>query len=110
MTKLQRDQRKKPRASTHVGLPTPTGEAAIWGRIIRAGWDDLSADAARSILRIKFAEEGKARMHELSVKGQEGALTESEQAEFDDYARVGRALDLIHSQARRLLKRSSPAR
>src|SRR5947209_1641772 len=86
-------------ASIHVGIMTPNSEAAIWTRLIQPERDDLSADAARSILRIEFTEQDKQRMHELALKNQEGSLTESEQAEIDNYCHVGRLLDLMHSKA-----------
>jgi hypothetical protein len=96
-------------ASIPIGMMTPNSEAAIWTRLIQPERDDLSAEAARSILRIEFTEQDKSRMHELALKAQGGSLTESEQAEIDNYCRVGRLLDLMHSKARRSLKHSSPA-
>jgi hypothetical protein len=84
-------------------------EVAIWTRLIQPERDDLSTDAARSILRIEFTEQDKQRMHELALKAQEGTLSESEQEEIDNYCHVGRLLDLMHSKARRSLKNSSPA-
>lgn len=80
-------------------------EAAIWTRLIQPEREDLSPDAARSLLRIEFTEQDKTRMHELALKAQDGTLTGTEQAEIDNYCRVGRLLDLMHSKARRSLKR-----
>lgn len=64
----------------------------------------MSGEAARSILRIQFTDEDKARMHELAQKAQDGRLTKIEQREIHLYARAGRLLDLMHSKARLSLK------
>jgi hypothetical protein len=100
----------RPQSSTpiHVGVMSTNSDAAIWTRLLQPERADLSEDAARSILRIGFNEQDKARMHELALKAQEGTLTESEQGELENYCRVGRSLDLIHSKARRSLKKLSP--
>lgn len=107
MTKQTRKPKDYPSASIHIGVMPANSEGAIWMRLIQPERDDLSPDAARSILKIRFTDQDKARMHELAVKAQDGTLTESEQAEIDNYCRVGRLLDLMHSKARHSLKRPS---
>ena len=67
---------------------------------------ELSPEAARSILKITFEPRDLERMHELVVKGQEGALTDDDEEELDSYRRVGRLLDMMHSKARLALKRA----
>jgi hypothetical protein len=67
---------------------------------------DLSEEAAALILRIEFAADDQERMRELLNKAQAGQLTRREQAEIDGYERVGHLLDLLHSIARRCLKRN----
>jgi hypothetical protein len=84
----------------------PNGEAAILGRLIRPEQDDLSPDAARSILRLDFGAQDRVRMHELAVKAQHGTLTEADEAELASYRGVGRLLELLRSKARRSLKRA----
>lgn len=84
-------------------------ETAILSRIIRPERDDLSPEAARSILQLAFDEQDRARMHELAQKAQIGELTAEEQAELDGYCRIGRLVDLMHSKARRSLKRAGIA-
>ncbi len=81
------------------------GEAAILGRLIRPERDDLSPDAARSILKLAFEDEDRARMHALAVKAQQGVLTGAEETELASYRGVGRLLELMWSKARRSLTR-----
>lgn len=82
------------------------GEAAIFSRLLRPEKEDLSPDAARSILKLDFDDSDRARMRELAAKGRSGALSEAEEAELDSYCRVGRLLDLMHSKARRSLNKA----
>jgi hypothetical protein len=84
----------------------PDREAAILGRLIRPERDDLSPDAARSILKLDFDDADRARMHELALKAQEGSLTAADEAELASYRGVGRLLDLMRSKARQSLRRA----
>ena len=84
--------------------PLGTGEAAILSRLIRPERADLSPEAARSLLKLDFDDHDRARMHELAGKAQDGTLTGADEAELDNYRRVGRLLDLMRSKARRSLK------
>jgi hypothetical protein len=86
--------------ATHVG----TSEVAIFSRVLEPEQATLSAAAARAILALTFPEADKDRMRELSAKAQEGTLTDDEQAEIDNYERVGHVLSLWKSKARRSLK------
>ncbi len=83
----------------------PSGDgAAVWRRAIRFE-GELSPAAARALLRFGFSERDRAFMDELSAKARAGALTPLEQAELDSFERLGCLLDVIHSQARRALKK-----
>ncbi|AUX46310.1 hypothetical protein SOCE26_078150 [Sorangium cellulosum] len=90
-------------------MPGAGDEAAILSRLIRPERDDLSPEAAQSILQLAFDEQDRARMHELAVRAQSGELTDGEQVELESYRRVGRILDLLRSKARRSLKRAGLA-
>jgi uncharacterized protein YnzC (UPF0291/DUF896 family) len=84
---------------------SPTSEAAILSRLIRPEEDTLTVDAAECLLRIRFDRSDLDRMHELATKNQEGLLTKSEQAEMENYRHVSFLWDLMHSKARRSLKK-----
>jgi hypothetical protein len=87
--------------------PSRSGQdAAILSRIIRPERDDLSPEAAQSLLRLAFDEQDRAQMHELALRAQHGELTVEEQDEIESYRRIGRLVDLMHSKARRSLKRA----
>ena len=87
--------------------PPATSEAAILGRLIRPDDGGLTAAAAEALLAIRFDHHDLDRMHELAVKNQQDKLTAQEKAEMENYRRVSFLLDLVHSKARRSLKRQT---
>lgn len=87
-----------------AAAPFGTGEAAILSRLIRPERADLSPEAARSLLKLDFDDLDRTRMHELAGKAQDGMLSSAEEAELENYRRIGRLLDLMRSKARRSLK------
>jgi hypothetical protein len=81
-------------------------EAAIVGRLIKPDHADFSPEAARELLSLRFGDDDQARMHELSLKAQEGTLSATEQGEIENYRRVGYWLGILWSKARLSLKRA----
>jgi hypothetical protein len=88
----------------------PNSEVAILSRLIRPERNDLPATAARAILKMDFEQSDRDRMRELSQKARAGTLTPEEQVEINSYERVGHLLDLMHSKARRSLKKHANGR
>jgi hypothetical protein len=82
--------------------------AAIWERVVQFQ-EELSATAARALLKVRFSPQDHQRMHELSAKARAGTLTDQEELEIDTYERLGCVLDILHSQARRALKKRRTA-
>jgi hypothetical protein len=83
---------------------TNTSETAILSRVLEPGKPTFSAAAARALLEFDFNQADKERMHQLSAKAQEGKLSRHEQAELDNFERVGHLISLMQSKARRSLK------
>jgi hypothetical protein len=83
-------------------------DAAIWERVIQFE-GDLPPTAARALLGLRFAQRDLDRMRELSAKARAGSLTTQEQEEIDTYERLGCLLDIVHSRARRALKKGKVA-
>ncbi len=80
-------------------------EAAIFGRVFVNGRQALSPELARHVLGLTFSERDKARMHELAVGNQQGALSAEDKEELHNYIKVGHLLAILQSQARRALKK-----
>jgi len=83
----------------------PTSDTAILSRLIRPEDDNLPAEAAEALLFIRFDARDLDRMHELAEKNQEDRLSPAERSEMENYCRVSFLLDLLHSKARRSLKK-----
>ena len=80
-------------------------EAAIFGRVVANGRHALSPELARYILGLTFDAQDKARMHELAVGNQDGALSPEEKEELHNYIQVGHLLAVLQSRARQALKK-----
>ncbi len=78
--------------------------SAIWRRVIQLR-GELSPAAARGLLQLEFSEHDHDRMAQLSAKAQTGTLTVVEQSELDSFERLGCLLDIVHSEARRAVKK-----
>ena len=85
---------------------TPKTEAEVWLRILHPD-DELSPAVARAILGLSFPKSETRRMRELSAKARAGTLTPDEDAEMDNFERVGSILSTLKSKARQVLRRSS---
>ena len=87
---------------TDVFISNPS--AAIWQRVIEFN-GELSPSAARALLKLGFSERDHALLEVLSTKARAGALTPDEQMQLDTFERLGCLLDILHSKARRVLKK-----
>ncbi len=78
-------------------------EVAIFSRILELDRATLSVAAAKAILALGFSDVDKKRMHELSIKAQEGSLTTKDRTAINSYERARHILSLMKSKARRSL-------
>lgn len=83
-------------------------DAAIWGRVLDFH-SPPSPEAARALLKLQFPEGDVERMQKLAAKARAGKLSPTEESEAEAYERLGCLLDILHSQARRVLKRRRTA-
>ena len=81
-----------------------TSEFAILSTVVKREKPFLSRATAKAILSIEFDDADKERMHQVSAKAQEGNLSRREQAELNNFERVGHLIGLLQSKARRSLK------
>lgn len=96
--------------NTLQDVPTiSASEVALWGRLLDPVGTDLSAEAARYILDLRFPQPDIDRMQELAEKARAGTLSLEEHIEIDNYQRVGHVLSLMKSKARKSLKKTRAA-
>jgi hypothetical protein len=81
-----------------------TTSVALWQRVVQFS-GNLSSAAARALLKFGFSEHDHARMEELATEARTGTLDSSEQTELETFERLGCLLDIVHSQARKALKK-----
>jgi hypothetical protein len=81
-------------------------EIAILGRVLGNG-KPFTPALARHVLALGFSEEDKARMNDLAVRNQQGALSPAEREELRGYANAGCLLGILHAKARRANRKSS---
>jgi hypothetical protein len=94
-----------PQANQREQAMTRNTGAAILNRLIDPETDDLSSEAATSLLELDFPEADHVRMAELSSMAQTAALTEEDRIELEEYIRVADLLAVLQSKARRSLLR-----
>jgi hypothetical protein len=79
-------------------------ELAILARVLGNEQGQLSKAMAHLLLNVGFSAYDKARMHELAVGNQNGALSPGEKGELLAYAKAGTLLSILKSKARRVLR------
>ncbi len=75
----------------------------MWDHVLHLD-ESMSPTAARALLKLRFPPRDVARMQALAAKARRGDLTKSEAVEIDAFERMGCMLDILHSQARRVLR------
>ena len=84
---------------------TKTSEAGIFGRILSNSKTEMTPELARYVLTLGFDGAEQDRMQDLATRNQEGALSSEEHLELMNYVRAGHLLALLHSKARKSLKK-----
>jgi hypothetical protein len=86
-----------------------TSETAIFERIVLPSQPIFKEEAARSILAMQFGPEDRDRMQLLADKAKQGALSQEEKQEVENYERVGHYLAILQSKARVALRTNPDA-
>jgi hypothetical protein len=92
-------------ATTPTTAKTNRSEVAIFGRLLSDAKGHMSPELARYVLTLGFGDADQARMRELAAGNQRGALSAEEHEELMSYVKAGHLLALLHSNARKALKR-----
>jgi hypothetical protein len=87
--------------------PDSASEMAILRRVIDLDRRPFSGNAARTILALCFDAADKKRMNTLAAKNQAGGLSNAEEAELNNYIRVGQTLGILQSKTRQSLNELS---
>ena len=72
---------------------------AIWARVIGADDNGMLPEVARYLLALDFPQQDHDRVAELSAKAQDGALTQDEREELENFIFVADLLAILQSEA-----------
>ena len=92
-------------AQTLTDDQTNKSDIAIFGRLLNNSKGNMSPELARYVLTLGFTEADQSRMRELAASNQRGGLSGEERQELMSYVKAGHLLALIHSKARKALKK-----
>jgi hypothetical protein len=84
---------------------TETSEIAVFARLLSNHQGEMQPRLARYVLTLGFSPAEQARMEELANRNQVGRLSPGERDELQSYVKAGHWLALLHSKARKALKR-----
>ena len=79
-------------------------ESVILSRVLRPERGNLPRETALWLLKMDFDPNDRQRLASLYEKAREGALTDEEDAEIEDYGDVGRLLEMLKAKANASLK------
>jgi hypothetical protein len=82
-----------------------SSDIAIFGRLLSNPQGEMSPDLARYILTLGFSDAEQTHIEELAAGNQQGRLSADEHEELMGYVKAGHLLALLHSKARRALKK-----
>jgi hypothetical protein len=75
-------------------------EAEILNEVVGPGQRELTPEAAKSILSLKFSRAATTRIRSLLRENNRGTISPEARMELEKYLRVGQLLDLLHAKAR----------
>jgi hypothetical protein len=84
-------------------------EADILEEIVAPDQSNLSPEAARSLLALRFTKQATQRIRRLLRKNNQGTITATERLTLERFLRVGQFLDLVQAKARLSLQRAGEA-
>jgi hypothetical protein len=84
---------------------TGASDIAVFSRLLTNAKREMSPQLARYVLGLGFTDADQARMQELAEKNQAGSLRPNERDELFSYVKAGHLLAILHSQARKALKK-----
>ena len=78
-------------------------QATIFSRALRAASQPMTMELARYLVSIQLDPADEQRANELAEKARQGTLSTTEQAEIDEYRRVGRLIETLKLRAHQKL-------
>ena len=78
-------------------------ESDILSRVVEPKEGDLSPQAAKALIGLRFRDDQIVWMEQLAQKNRDTTITDAEREEMEKYSRVGHFLNMMQSKARQSL-------
>ena len=78
-------------------------QAEIFRRVLDERAESLTPEVAQFFLELELPAQDRARLEELAARARAGALTPGEQADLDEFRRLGRLVELMKLRARKVV-------
>jgi hypothetical protein len=80
-----------------------TNQADIFRRVLEHQSVAMTPEVAQFFLQLELPDEDKTRLEELATKARQGSLSPVDQADLDEFRRLGRLVELMKLKARKAL-------
>jgi hypothetical protein len=84
-----------------------TNQADLLRRILERQDQALTPEVAQFFLQLDLPEPDRQRLDELTAKSRQGNLSSAEEADLDEFRRLGRLVELMKLKARKVLATAS---
>lgn len=78
-------------------------QADIFRRVLDERGDALTPDVAQFFLQLELPADDRMRLEELAQRARAGTLSSAEQADLEEFRRLGRLVELMKLKARKAL-------
>jgi hypothetical protein len=87
---------------------TPSvSQADVFVRALESHRPALTPDVARFFLDLELSPQDRVRLDELAEKSRQGSLTSRDEADLEEFRRLGRLVELLKLKARKTLNGAS---
>lgn len=87
----------------------PITDASILSDLVGLEPVDLTPEAARALLKLKFGPKSKRTMERLLRANSSGSISADDRLLLEKYLRIGKLVDLVQAKARVALHRNGGA-
>lgn len=84
-----------------------TNQADIFRRVLEHQRGAMTPAVAQYFLQLELPDDDRTRLDELAAKARQGTLSAAEEADLDEFRRVGRLVELMKLKARKVLAAKS---
>lgn len=84
-------------------IASGTNQAEIFRRVLEHQSGAMTPEVAQFFLQLELPDEDRVRLADLAEKARQGALSPVDQADLDEFRRLGRLVELMKLKARKAI-------